>query len=297
MTNTKFNTTALLLPVVVAILVAGNYEAAAFVATTGSGDGSVRAAAKATALRETADVSVPYDAATRLAYESSNKSVPYEEFKTRYEADAVAAIKLKVGFVDESAKNWDPYGMKASAKRGGFDFANGYIGGEGPELVPGSIDGATSVNFDPLGFAERSPEWLPWYREAELKHGRAAMLATVGFVAPEMFRIPGEQFSFESVPKVIDAHDALPNSMILIFAGISFIEACTIPALANMGGYDREPGDYGFDPLGLFPKDPAKQKERRLQELKNGRLAMISIGGMVAGAAVTGKGFPYLPLM
>jgi hypothetical protein len=25
------------------------------------------------------------------------------------------------------------------------------------------------------------------------------------------------------------------------------------------------------------------------------RLAMIAIGGMVAGAAVTGNGFPYLP--
>jgi len=143
---------------------------------------------------------------------------------------------------------------------------------------------------------QRSPEWVPWYREAELKHGRAAMLATVGIVVPEFMRIPGEQFSFESIPNVIDAHDALANtSMIQIFAWISFVEACTFPALANMNNYDRAPGDYGFDPLGLKPQSPEKLKEYQLAELKNGRLAMIAIGGMVTGAAITGHGFPYLP--
>merc|ERR1719287_222022 len=143
--------------------------------------------------------------------------------------------------------------------------------------------------------SKRAPEWLPWFREAELKHGRAAMLATVGFVAPEFFRIPGEQFSFEALPKVIDAHDALPESMIQIFGWISFVEACSFAALANMNNYDRRPGDFGFDPLGIYPTDPEKQKEMQLKELKNGRLAMIAIGGMVAGASVTGNGFPYLP--
>jgi len=171
-------------------------------------------------------------------------------------------------------------------------FANGMVGGEGPEPMPFTT-ASNSVNFDPAGFAERAPEWLPWFREAELKHGRAAMLATVGFVAPEFFRIPGEQFSFESLPKVIDAHDALPESMIQIFGWISFIEACSMPALANMNNYDRRPGDFGFDPLGIYPTTPEKQNEMQLKELKNGRLAMIAIGGMVAGAAVTGNGFPF----
>lgn len=173
-------------------------------------------------------------------------------------------------------------------------FANDMVGGEGPEPMPFTTS-KSSANFDPAGFCERAPEWLPWFREAELKHGRAAMLATVGFVVPEFVRIPGEQFSFESIPKVIDAHDALPDSMIQIFLWISYLEAVSIPALANMNEYDRRPGDFSFDPLGLYPTDPEKQKKMQLAELKNGRLAMIAIGGMVAGAAVSGNGFPYLP--
>jgi len=142
---------------------------------------------------------------------------------------------------------------------------------------------------------QRAPEWIPWFREAELKHGRAAMLGVLGFVVPEFVRVPGEQFSFEAIPKVIDAHDACPDSMIQIFGWISFLEAVSFPALANMNEFDREPGNFGFDPLGLMPKDAAKADEMRLKELKNGRLAMVALGGMVAGALVTGNGFPYLP--
>lgn len=127
-----------------------------------------------------------------------------------------------------------------------------------------------------------------------MKHGRAAMLGVAGFVVPEFVRIPGEQFSFEAIPKVIDAHDALPDSMIQIFGWISFLEAVSFPALANMNEFDRAPGSFGFDPLGLGPKDAAKYKEMELKELKNGRLAMVALGGMVAQSVVTGHGFPYI---
>lgn len=130
------------------------------------------------------------------------------------------------------------------------------------------------------------------------------MLATVGFVVPEFVRIPGEQFSFEAIPKVIDAHDALPDSMIQIFGWISFLEAVSFPALAGAGaGYDRAPGDFSFDPLGLYPTDPEKQKEMQLAELKNGRLAMIAIFGFAIQEFVSKQGvvdetpFFFFPLM
>jgi light-harvesting complex I chlorophyll a/b binding protein 4 len=142
---------------------------------------------------------------------------------------------------------------------------------------------------------QRAPEWVPWFREGELKNGRAAMLACAGMIVPEFIRVPGEAYSFENIPRVIEAHDKLPESMIQIFGWISFLEAVQFPALANMNEFDREPGNFGFDPLGLYPEDPVKQKEMQLKELKNGRLAMVAIGGMVAGAVVTGNNFPYLP--
>lgn len=176
------------------------------------------------------------------------------------------------------------------------DFCNGYVGNEGAEPMPWRWGAdKSSKDFDPCGFTERAPDWLPFFREAELKHGRIAMLAALGFVVPEFIRVPGEQFSFEAIPQVIGAHDALiSSSMKQILIWISLAEAMTLGALSNMGGYDREPGDYGFDPLGLFPTTKEAQDKMRVKELKNGRLAMIAIGGMVAGAQISGHGFPYV---
>ncbi len=41
------------------------------------------------------DVSIPYDAPAKLAYEASDKSMEYSAFKTKYEADAVADVIAK----------------------------------------------------------------------------------------------------------------------------------------------------------------------------------------------------------
>ncbi|KAL7544296.1 hypothetical protein ACHAWF_007683 [Thalassiosira exigua] len=175
------------------------------------------------------------------------------------------------------------------------EFAGGMVGSEGPEPMPFNFGGEkTSKNFDPVGFSERAPEWLSWFREAELKHGRQAMLATVGLVVPEFVRVPGAQFSFDAVPNVLDAHDALVDTslkQILLWVGLA--EAMSMGALSNMNEFDRAPGDFGFDPLGLLPKDAKKADEMRLKELKNGRLAMVAIGGMIAGSQISGQGFPY----
>ena len=44
---------------------------------------------------ESIDVSIPYDAAATLAYEASDKSMSFADFKIKYEADAVALVKSK----------------------------------------------------------------------------------------------------------------------------------------------------------------------------------------------------------
>lgn len=56
-----------------------------------------------------------------------------------------------------------------------------------PEIGDGTLVG--DAGFDPLGLAN-GPIDLTWMRAAELKHGRICMLATVGFVAPELVQHP-----------------------------------------------------------------------------------------------------------
>jgi hypothetical protein len=41
------------------------------------------------------DISIPYDAAAKLAYEASDKSMAYDDFKIKYEAEAVELVKSK----------------------------------------------------------------------------------------------------------------------------------------------------------------------------------------------------------
>lgn len=44
---------------------------------------------------ESIDVSIPYDAAAKLAYEASDKSMKYADFKVKYEENAVLEVKAK----------------------------------------------------------------------------------------------------------------------------------------------------------------------------------------------------------
>ena len=52
---------------------------------------------------------------------------------------------------------------------------------------------------------------------------------------------------------------------------------------------DYEPGNFGFDPIGLMPKDEAGQMQMKTKELNNGRLAMIATIGVWAQELVDGK--------
>eukprot|EP01041_Mallomonas_annulata_P004619 gene4619-9176_t len=160
----------------------------------------------------------------------------------------------------------------------------------GIEGLPGS-EGPELRKFDPLRFAEKSPEWVPWFRESELKHGRVAMLATAGIVAADFVRLPGDVFQAGSV---LEAHNNMVASgaMIQLLLWIGLLEIITIPALQNLGKSDRKPGNYGFDPLG-FGKNPTAFKKYEQNELKNGRLAMLAFSGIITQAALTGKEFPY----
>ncbi|CAE7579320.1 FCPF [Symbiodinium sp. CCMP2592] len=163
-------------------------------------------------------------------------------------------------------------------------FAQGLVGAEG---AWGRFE------FDPLGFSTKT-EVVPYLREAELKHGRIAMLAWLGMVVPDFVRLPGEKFSFEAVPVSIDAHEAFRgatgvNAQILFW--ISIVEFCCAKKVFEWNSLEVA-GDYGL--TNWFPSDEEGQKRMRLAELKNGRLAMLAFAGAVTQAALTRHPFPWL---
>jgi len=142
------------------------------------------------------------------------------------------------------------------------------------------------VGFDPLGFSEILP--MDWLREAELKHCRVSMLAFVGMIFTDFYTLPGYEFS------TLDAHDAgvANGSMSQLLLWLGLLELFSFIGIDQMlRGSGREPGDYGFDPIG-FISDPAKKEEMQMKELANGRLAMFAFGGAVTQAVLTGNSFP-----
>jgi len=157
--------------------------------------------------------------------------------------------------------------------------------------------------FDPLGFAEKADEGtLKRYREAEVTHGRVAMLAVIGFLVGEA--VEGSSFLFDAqitgpaithFTQVPDGWDAL----IVTLIGAAEAQRAQIgwvdPADAS---YDQPgklrddyyPGDIGFDPLGIRPEDPEELDTMITKELQHGRLAMLAAAGFLAQEAVDGKG-------
>lgn len=135
---------------------------------------------------------------------------------------------------------------------------------------------------------------MPWFREAEIRHGRTAMLAVVGFITTDFIRIPGDAYSFEAIPKTIDAHNALLDTVLaqlLMWVGLWDL-IVTGPACAAMMNGEREPGDYAW--YMFAPEDPKQMQKKKDSELLNGRLAMCAIGGIATQSVITGHGFPYV---
>jgi len=75
------------------------------------------------------------------------------------------------------------------------------------------------------------------------------MLAVVGFIVEDFVRIPGDMYSFDAIPRTIDAHDALlksgPMYQLLLWIGLWDL-IVTAPACAATSNGDREPGGKYF---------------------------------------------------
>jgi len=176
--------------------------------------------------------------------------------------------------------------------------------------------------WDPLNIGAVSPETVGWFRHAEIKHGRVAMFAFVGYLVqangihfpfnlqqpwvlnPDIPTISYADISAAGGPA--DQWDALPTAAkVQIFGMIGFLEWWSESSVAlEMDGqahYVRggKPGyfpklkgkiphtlpfDY-FDPFGLSAKASPEKKAAGLRaEINNGRLAQIGIIGMIASS-------------
>lgn len=135
--------------------------------------------------------------------------------------------------------------------------------------------------FDPLDLAQE--ENFAFYREAELKHGRVAMLATIGMVVPRYcLHLPPVACglgAFREVPRIEWA------GMILL---VGLLENVVFVSKSDLD----MPGDYNVGYFGLVDK---ARHERSLQsELENGRLAMIAFAVQVLSELTTGETvFPW----
>lgn len=174
------------------------------------------------------------------------------------------------------------------------------------------IDDAFGISIEtgnkcpPLGreiLKDAGPGGVKWFQNAEIKHGRIAMIATIGFMSqkfgvhfplylgpsgsnvfnPEssdawlLSSTTGTTFSDIAHAAPLDAIGMVPNAgWFQIFIAAGWFECIA---------YDRQwkeeraiAGDYGYDPLGFTKREGGIEgkdfESLRLKEIKNGRVAM-----------------------
>jgi len=182
----------------------------------------------------------------------------------------------------------------------------------------------TPMRFDPLNLAEAdfwgsgAEATIGFLRHSEIKHGRIAMFAFVGYIV----QANGLHFPFQLTTSGItyadisaagsppEQWDALPTAAkIQIFGAISFLELIgersdlleaqggkhymmggkpgVYPSLKSAGVPHPVPFDL-YDPFGLSKNKTPESKARGLvSEINNGRLAMLGIIGFLSEAKVS----------
>lgn len=138
--------------------------------------------------------------------------------------------------------------------------------------------------FDPLGFTkDLSASELMLRRESELAHGRVAMTAALGFLVQEGFHPLFPEVNGPAINQLTKVIDAGPNGATAFFT-MGMLIGFTELARARVGWVEPEnlveggsrlvdgylPGDLGFDPMGLKPKDAAGLLAMQNKEINNG---------------------------
>merc|ERR1719210_1800761 len=131
--------------------------------------------------------------------------------------------------------------------------------------------------FDPLGFSKVGDEQgFRKLRMAEIKHGRVAMMASIGALGQHFVRFPGFEKAHGTFGAMLTGEGVL--GFVVLFVASGVLE------LAWKDDKGREPGNFG-DPFGVNMYND----DMRSKEISNGRMAMISVLGIFAAELATGK--------
>lgn len=139
--------------------------------------------------------------------------------------------------------------------------------------------------FDPLGLSkDKSDETMAYYRESELKHGRAAMAACLGWYITAAGVHPAFNSELSSDP--LAAAKELP-----LVGWLQFVFGCGVVEYLTTKIQER-PGYVPGDILGAaYWVDNSDEGwvDYQNKELNNGRLAMLAIAGMYTQDALFGE--------
>jgi|TARA_B110000003_G_scaffold89448_1_gene91521 hypothetical protein len=179
-----------------------------------------------------------------------------------------------------------------------------------PMWMPGATAPAHLKNelpgdygFDPLELG-KDPEDLKWYVQAELQHGRWAMLGVAGAAAPEILTNMG----ISNLPNWHEAplYDGYFTDATTLFwvqmLMMNWAEVRRWQDIRKPGSVSEDPTPFSnaklpagvvgypggiFDPLGYAKGD---LKTLKAKEIANGRLAMVAFAGIMVQYDHTGVG-------
>lgn len=170
------------------------------------------------------------------------------------------------------------------------------------QVAPKDMEGVQAPTgfFDPLKLSELGSEATNmWFRQAEIKHGRVAMAAFVGWcVTANGIYFPGDISKgtpFSSLKGGLAAWEALSDLgkfQIIIFLGMIEIagEMSSADKPHYMKGGKAGVVPYIWDPIGITKNwDEDRLAKGRAKEISNGRLAMIGTMSLFAAATMQGS--------
>lgn len=184
-----------------------------------------------------------------------------------------AAIARPMPIASRARANTPSRASRVVVNAAGADRELWYPGAKAPKYLDGTMAG--DYGFDPLRLGA-NPETLPYLQEAELMNGRWAMAAVTGIAFTDAV----------GLPKWWEAGAADYGIDFNTLVGVQVVAMAVLEA-ARIRGFQRT-GESGV--LNSFPFDPAglDAPDKRVKEIKNGRLAMLAFLHCVSSYAVTG---------